>query len=195
SVHLPLDVYLGNDDPEERERSVRKCLRVIRLCSKLPKSAYVMHFESGPGVDINKFNRDERLRFVKNVGESVSMMLGHSGEEERLFCAENLNYPFGLVWPVVDELGLSVTLDVGHLEFYGFPVENHLELYLKRAGVLHMHGTFEGRDHNSLAHLRPETLASVMRSLQVGAREKVFTMEIFSENDFITSCEVMGKWL
>jgi len=195
SVHLPLDVYLGNESREERERSVRKCLRVAELCRPLPRSAYVLHFEAGQGVDINSFNRQECLRFVNNISESVSMLVEGSGEEAGKFCAENLNYPFGLVWPVIDEQGLSVTLDVGHLEFYGFPLEHHLELYLKRAGVLHMHGVTEGRDHNSLAHMRPETLAAVMKSLREGGPEKVFTMEIFSEADFLSSCEVMEQWL
>jgi sugar phosphate isomerase/epimerase len=195
SVHLPLDVYLGNEDRGVRELSVQKCMRVIGLCRHLPKSAYVMHFEGGPGVNINDFTQGERNRFVKNIGESVSMLLRESGEEPGMFCAENLNYPFGLVWPVVEELGLSVTLDAGHLEFYGFPVESHLERYLLRTRVLHMHGTLDGKDHNSLAHMKPETLAMVIRALREEAGEKIFTMEIFSEEDFLTSCEVMGKWL
>jgi sugar phosphate isomerase/epimerase len=196
SVHLPLDVYLGHEDRSERQRSVRKCMRVIELCSTLPKSAYVLHFEAGAGVDINKFGRSERLGFVCNIGESVSMLLRDCGEEPRMFCAENLNYPFDLVWPVIEETGLSVTLDAGHLEYYGFPVETHLERYLGRTRVLHMHGIFEGKDHHSLAFMKQETLGMVMRSLhQEADPEKVFTMEIFSEDDFRSSCEVMRKWL
>jgi sugar phosphate isomerase/epimerase len=195
SVHLPLDVYLGNENRNVRELSVKKCLRVIELCRLLPKSAYVMHFEAGPGVSINDFIPGERARFVKNIGESVGMLLKESGEEPGSFCAENLNYPFELVWPVVEERGLSVTLDVGHLEFYGFPVESHLDRYLPRARVLHMHGTLDGKDHNSLACMKPETLAMVIRALREEGGEKVFTMEIFSEEDFLISCEVMGKWL
>ncbi|NTU96648.1 MAG: sugar phosphate isomerase/epimerase [Chlorobiaceae bacterium] len=196
SVHLPLDVYFGNEDRKERDRSVRKCLRVIELCRTLPKSAYVMHFEDGPGIDINKFGSSDRFRFVNNIAASVTMLLRESGEESRMFCAENLNYPFELVWPMVEELGLSVTLDVGHLEFYGFPVESHLDRYLSSTRVLHMHGTLDGKDHNSLAHMNPETLGMVIRSLeQDPVGDKVFTMEIFSEDDFLSSCEVMGAWL
>ncbi len=196
SVHLPLDVYFGNESREERRRSVGKCLRIIELCRPLPKSAYVMHFESGPGVDINRFGSAEKLRFVDNIRESVSELLEKSGECADQFCAENLNYPFELVWPAVEELGLSVTLDVGHLEFYGFPVESHLERYFHRTRVLHMHGTKEGRDHNSLLHMQPDTLGMVMRYLLENPLEqRVFTMEIFSEDDFFSSCGVMERWL
>ncbi len=196
SVHLPLDVYLGHVDRKERERSVAKCLRVIDCCRSLQKSAFVMHFEAGNGIDINAFTPGEQLRFVERVRESVSMLLRKSGEEASSFCAENLSYPFELVWPVVDEYGLSITLDVGHLEFYGFPAKQHLERYLDRTRVLHMHGTFDGKDHNSLAFMNPETLGTVMKALHENpVPERVFTLEIFSEDDFMSSCKTVERFL
>ena len=105
-------------------------------------------------------------------------------------------YPFELVWPVVEEFGLSVTLDVGHLEFYGFPTGEYLERYLPHAKVLHMHGTLEGKDHNSLAFMKPEALDLVMRALMdKPVPDRVFTLEIFSEGDFDSSCKVMERFL
>ncbi len=112
------------------------------------------------------------------------------------FCVENLNYPFELVWPVVEAFGLSVTLDVGHLEYYGFPTGEYLERYLPHAKVLHMHGTLEGKDHNSLAFMKPEALDLVMKSLaDAPSPGRVFTLEIFSQEDFDSSCRVMENHL
>jgi sugar phosphate isomerase/epimerase len=196
SVHLPLDVYLGSPDRAERERSAGKCRRIIDLTEALPKSAFVMHFEAGRGVDINAFSKTERQRFADNLADSARMLLDGCGHPPELFCAENLNYPFELVWPVIEEYGFSVTLDVGHLEFYGFPTAEYLERYLSRARVLHMHGTTEGRDHNSLAFMRSEALDMVVDALRREPGEpKVFTLEIFSEADFLSSCETLERYL
>ena len=195
SVHLPLDVYLGNDDPAERERSVGKCRRIIELTRELPKSAFVMHFEAGKGVDINEFSDEERLRFAGNLADSAKMLLDGCGEPASMFCAENLNYPFEIVWPVVEQFGFSVTLDVGHLEYFGFPTTDYLDRYLSRARVLHMHGTKEGRDHNSLAYMNPEALDLVVEALRKAEGEpKVFTLEIFSEADFLSSVETLERF-
>jgi sugar phosphate isomerase/epimerase len=196
SVHLPLDVYLGHPDRAERERSVGKCLKIIELTCNLPKSAYVMHFEAGPGVDINAFSEDEKRVFIDALRDSTAMLLQGTGVSASEFCVENLNYPFEFVWPVVEEFGLSVTLDVGHLEYYGFPTIKYLERYLHHARVLHMHGTLDGKDHNSLAFMKPEVLDLVMAFLNDYPSDKrVFTMEIFSREDFETSCSVMKKRL
>jgi sugar phosphate isomerase/epimerase len=195
SVHLPLDVYLGHPDRSERERSVGKCRRIVELVRDLPKSAFVMHFEAGPGVDINGFTKAESDRFVESLRDSSAMLLDSCGEQASMFCAENLNYPFELVWPVVEDAGFSVTLDVGHLEYYGFPLGEYLHRYLPRTKVLHMHGTTEGRDHNSLAFMRHEALDQVVEALASEAgNQRVFTLEIFSEADLESSIAALGRF-
>ncbi len=196
SVHMPLDVYLGHPDRIERERSVGKCRRIAELTEILPKSAYVLHFEAGERVDINEFSGEEMLRFTEGVHDSSAMLLEQLSVPASSICVENLNYPYDLIWPVVEEHGFSVTLDVGHLEFYGFPTARYLERYLSRAKVLHMHGTREGMDHNSLSYMNPAALDMVMQALELDSgNERVFTLEIFSEEDFNTSCMTMNRFL
>ena len=196
SVHLPLDVYLGHSDRNERERSVRKCLRIIELTRNIQKSAYVMHFEAGPGIDINEFSSEENTLFVEALRDSIAMLLSGTDEASSIFCVENLNYPFELVWPVVEESALSVTLDVGHLEYYGFPTALYLERYLHKAKVLHMHGTLDRKDHHSLALMKPEALNLVMKALaEDNAIERVMTLEIFSQDDFNSSCTALQRFL
>ncbi len=196
SVHLPLDVYLGHPDRRERERSVGKCLRIIELTRDLPKSAYIMHFEAGPGVDINAFSADENILFTEALCDSIKMLLQGTAVPVSEFCVENLNYPFELVWPVVEEFGLSVTLDVGHLEYYGFPTADYLKRYLRYAKVLHVHGTVEGKDHNSLSYLKSEALELLIGELaHQPFASRVFTMEIFSQEDFDSSCKVMERFI
>jgi sugar phosphate isomerase/epimerase len=194
SVHLPLDVYLGHFDRQERERSVGKCRRIIELVRGLPKSAFVMHFEAGPGIDINAFTLDESRRFTGSLRDSSAMLLDGCGEPASMFCAETLSYPFDLVWPVIEEFGFSVTLDVGHLEYFGFPTGEYLQRYLSRSKVLHMHGTKDGRDHNSLACMNREALGTVLSALEtIGGESRVFTLEIFSEVDLESSIEALDS--
>jgi len=195
SVHLPLDVYMGHPLRAERERSAGKCLRIMELTENLPKSAYVLHFEAGPGVDINGFSDAERESFTDAVDDSSRMFLDRIGVEPSMICVENLNYPYEWIWPIVEEYGFSVTLDVGHLEYYGFSTSEYLSRYLSRAKVLHMHGTREGKDHNSLSYMNPAALDMVMQALELDSgNERVFTLEIFSEEDFNTSSITMQQF-
>jgi hypothetical protein len=59
-----------------------------------------------------------------------------------------------------------------------------------------MHGTLDGKDHNSLSFLKQETLDMVMNALmEKKDTERVITMEIFSQDDFESSCKVMQQFL
>ena len=181
SVHLPLDVYAGHLDSGERTRSVQKCLKIIELTRSLPKSAFVMHFEAGPGIDINGFTADRKCRFIDALQNSMSMLLTATDEaasEEQQLRPEEKE------------------LDIGHLEYYGYPTAQYLERYLSRAKVLHMHGSLDGKDHNSLSCMKRETLDLVMNALsEHNMPERVMTMEIFSHDDFLTSCATMQPFL
>jgi len=62
--------------------------------------------------------------------------------------------------------------------------------------VLHVHGTVDGKDHNSLSYLKPEALELLMGELALQpSASRVFTMEIFSEADFESSCGVMETFV
>lgn len=195
SVHLPLDVYLGNADTAIRERSVDKCLRVIELTGELSPSAYVMHAEAGPGIDVNFFSDGGKKCFAENVHSSLERLFSSVSIQPSGFCVETLNYPLAIIDEVIASFRLSVTLDIGHLELYGFPVREHLDRYLQGTRVLHMHGIRDGKDHKGLQFMRAETLDMVMRRLsETGDASRVFTMEIFSEDDFNASCAALMKY-
>lgn len=196
SVHLPLDVYLAHEDERVRRRSVEKCVRVIELTRELDPSAYVMHVEAGEGVDINTFSDRERQVLRERLMSSLDQLHDYGLAAPEEFAVETLNYPYEIIWPVVRQFGMSVTLDIGHLELYGFPVREHLDRYLEHARVMHMHGIKKGKDHNSLAWMRQETLELVLGALEQSPdRDRVFTMEIFTERHFRESCEVMQRYI
>lgn len=189
SIHLPLDVYLGHFEEKVRRASVEKCLRIIDLTLSLSPSAYVMHCEAGLGINVNAFREKDLQRFRGNFLASMELLLEHGSLAPADICVETLNYPIQMITPVIEQFGLSMTLDIGHLELYGFPVREHLDRYLPLVRVLHMHGVKEGKDHNGLQYMRPEILDMVMQVLFNNPDpQRVFTVEVFSENDFKTSC-------
>ena len=195
SVHLPLDVYLGNADAFVRGQSIEKCRRVIELTDVLAPSAYVMHAEAGPNIEVNGFSETEKKGFADNFRASLERLFSSISVPPSEFCVETLNYPLELIEDVIASFRLSVTLDIGHLELYGFPVREHLDRYLSRTRVLHMHGIIDGKDHKGLQHMRTETLDMVMRALSGDHNQaRVFTMEVFSENDFNASCAELMKY-
>lgn len=195
SIHLPLDVYLGHTEKGERERSVGKCLRIVELTRTLPVSAFVLHGEAGHGVDVKGFDADGLGRFRDAFADSLGMLLGAADARPEEFALETLGYPFEHLWPVADAAALSVTLDVGHLELYGYDVDAHLQRYLKRTRVLHMHGIKDGRDHKDLTHMRSSTLEKVLCALRDAPDPtRVFTMEIFSREDFEASLTALDAF-
>ncbi|WP_294343802.1 cobamide remodeling phosphodiesterase CbiR [Prosthecochloris sp.] len=195
SIHLPLDVYLCSFDPAIRERSVEKCRRIIELTEVLRPSAYVLHAEAGQGMDVNQFSKEEKTAFSDNFHTSFEKLLSAVSVKASEFCVETLNYPMQLLDKVISSFDLSITLDIGHLELYGYPVQEHLVRYLSRTRVVHMHGIKNGKDHNGLQHMRAETLNLVMQALHENRDQaRVFTMEIFSEDDFNTSCAELMKY-
>ncbi|NTV91928.1 MAG: TIM barrel protein [Chlorobiaceae bacterium] len=195
SVHLPLDTFLGHASFAERERSIEKCSRIVELTRQLPVSAFVMHAEAGPGIDIAAFGDREKTAFAAHVAESVGKLIENTGMAPSMFALETLAYPFAILEPVVEDAGLSVTLDIGHLELMGYAVDAHLQRWLGKTRVLHLHGIKNGKDHNSLQHMRQETLALVMQALSdFPNSERVVTMEIFSESDFFESAEAMEPY-
>ena len=195
SVHLPLDVYLGSADSAVRKRSVEKCCRVIELTEVLNPSAYIMHAEAEPGISISGFSDTQKKGFANNFHASLEKLFYDVSVSPSEFCVETLNYPFEILDEVISALGLSVTLDIGHLELYGFSVDDHLERYLPQTRVLHMHGIENGKDHNGLQHMRNETLDTVMKALSGNQlADRVFTMEIFSEEDLLSSVKELARY-
>ena len=196
SIHLPLDAYLGSDNGTVRERSVEKCRKIIELTQALEPSAFVMHAEAGPDVNVNMFSRSEKERFAQCFHESLDALFSSFALHPSLFCVETLNYPLTILDDVIASIGLSVTLDIGHLELYGYSVEDHLRGYLDRTRVFHLHGTCDGKDHRGLEHTRPVILDMIMKALSDNQdTSRVVTMEVFSEEDFQSSCREMMRFV
>ena len=189
TVHLPLDLKLG-EDGSERDQSLVKARRVIDCTRGLDPWAYVLHLDGKSvrtSTDANLIGRwqDHSIRALEIVSE-------WAGSPDKL-AVENLEtYPLDFIQPVLNRIPVSGCVDVGHLWLDGHDPLPYLQAALPRTRVIHLHG-IAGRDHRSLAFMPQEKVNAVFEELLRANYEGVLTLEIFSEEDFLSSLDVLEK--
>jgi len=193
SLHTPLAASLASADEARRVEGVATVLRAVEVARPLSPEAVVVHVYLGdregeaPPRDLAAFRRR---------AERSLEALAAAGLPRRAICVETLDYDFEILAPVVEALGLSVALDLGHQHRDGRPVQAVLERHLPRARVVQWHGVDpEGRDHRSLRHVPGDEARAVLATLRGACYEGALTLEVFREDDFEESLALLGRWL
>jgi len=189
TVHLPLDLKLGADG-SEHDQSLVKAKRVIDCTRGLDPWAYVLHLD---GRSVRTSTDTELIkRWQDQSVRALEIAAAWAGGPEKL-AVENLEtYPLDFIQPVLDRIPVSRCVDIGHLWLDEYDPIPYLQAALPRTRVIHMHGIAE-RDHRSLAFMPQEKVSAVWEELVRLNYEGVLTLEIFSEEDFISSLEVIEK--
>ena len=189
TVHLPLDLKLG-EDGSERDQSLIKAKRVIDCTLGLNPWAYVLHLDgrsvrtSTDKVQVTHW-QDQSVRALEIVSE-------WAGSPEKL-AVENLEtYPLDFIQPVLDRIPVCRCVDVGHLWLDGHDPIPYLQAALPRTRVVHLHGIAE-RDHRSLVFMPQEKVQAVWDELIRAKYMGVLTLEMFSEDDFNSSVKVIDR--
>jgi sugar phosphate isomerase/epimerase len=173
NVHLPLDAALAAEEPERRGEDAR--LLRLRIEQTLPwrPTSYCLHIAPSPRDPA----RAAMARWRRHAAESLTRLLRSPAAPEQI-TVETLDYPFERVEPLVEEFGLSVCVDLGHLFLHGFDPLPLFERHGNRIKVIHLHGVARGRDHLSLDRMASAFLP-VVRELLAGYRG-VVSIEVFS---------------
>jgi len=183
TVHLPLDLRLA-DDGSPRHISIEKARRVIDCTRELDPWAYVLHLD-GKSV-CNGAEPGAMQRWQEQAVQSLEIVGEWAGGVQKL-AVENLEgYPLDFYQPVLERIAVSRTVDIGHLWLDGHDPVAYLRTALPRTRVIHIHG-IDGRDHKSLVHVSTEALRAVLDELVRADYRGVLTVEVFSEDDFLTS--------
>ena len=189
TVHLPLDLKLG-EDGSERDQSLVKAKRVIDCTAALDPWAYVLHLD-GRSVRTST-DADSIRRWQDSSVRALEIVSEWAGGADKL-AVENLEtYPLDFIQPVLARVPVSRCVDVGHLWLDGHDPVPYLQEALPRTRVVHMHGIAE-RDHRSLAFLPQEKVHAVLQELVRANYQGVLTLELFSEEDFLSSLDVLGS--
>jgi sugar phosphate isomerase/epimerase len=183
TVHLPLDLRLGADG-DEQHVSLVKARRVIEATRALQPWAYVLHLD---GKEVRQSADPLALaRWQDQSVRALEIAAGWAGRPE-LLAVENLeSYPLDFLEPVLARIPVSRCVDIGHLWCDGHDPLPFLARALPRTRVIHLHG-ISGRDHKSLAHVPIEQLDPALGFLLERQYAGVLTLEIFSEDDFLSS--------
>ena len=189
TVHLPLDLKLG-ERGSERDQSLVKAKRVMDCTRQLDPWAYVLHLD-GRSVRTST-DADVLARWQDRSVRALEIAAEWAGGMEKL-AVENLeNYPLDFIDPVLERVAVSRCVDIGHLWLDGLDPLPYLQAALPRTRVVHMHGLAE-RDHRSLAFMPQEKVRAVWDELVRLDYKGVLTLEIFSEEDFLSSLDVIRK--
>ena len=190
TVHLPLDLKLG-ENSSERDISLIKAKRVMDCTRELDPWAYVLHLNGRSVKDSKDDNvllkwQDQSVQALKIVADWASSM-------EKL-AVENLEgYPVDFISPVVNRVPVSRCVDIGHLWLDGIDPAPYLQSALPRTRVIHLHGIAE-HDHRSLAFMPQEKVQIVLRELIRANYQGVLTLEMFSQDDFLSSLDTIKKF-
>jgi sugar phosphate isomerase/epimerase len=191
NVHLPIDIFLGDESEEIRSKGVCIVKRVIERTLCLNPSVYILHF------DLRKSDgqqeRDVKAwqsRIIRSVEELVE-----NGIESNRISIETLDYPFEWIEDIVKEFGFSICLDIGHILIHGQDLRLYLKKYLADTSIVHLHGFQNGIDHLGIDRLPESPLKLILSSLR--DYRGIVSIEVFSIEDLkgslITLEEIWGR--
>ena len=185
TVHLPTDLALGAASRGERQEGIAEILRLMDQLALLGPQSFDLHLV-----------REQELpeaAWLENLAASLRELSGALGEQKRLVAVENIEYPYGLVAPLVAEYGFSVCLDLGHLVHYGHDLAEGLGL-LPQVRHLHYHGVRDGRDHQALTDM--EQARMLGKRLAEAGYDGVVTLEMYSLKKLKGSLALLAEaWL
>ncbi len=190
TVHLPLNLCLGSPDEGVRDAAVSTCRRIIAHARLLEPFAFILHLDI-PADPIPSYASLQAWR--KRTAESVLRMLPKEVSPKRI-CIENLDYPFEWVSPLVEEMGLSICFDVGHLLLSGARPTAFLDTFGPRIRVVHLHGVKGTKDHMPVSCLAPALLQRLYTRLSGDPfTHRVVTLEVFDAEHLRESMRTMEK--
>ena len=190
TVHLPLDLRM-DDDGGPGHISLEKARKVIDCTRDLAPWAYVAHLDGRavlpPGTPPADFQHWQAASI-----QALELVGAWAGGMQQV-ALENLEgYPLDFHAGVLARSAVSRAVDIGHLWLDGHDPLVTLREALPRTRVVHIHGLQAGRDHGSLAHVPAAGLRAVLDLLTRARYTGVLTLEIFSEEDFLGSMEVLS---
>jgi len=182
TVHLPTDLALGATARAKRQEGIAEILRLMTQLAPLAPQSFDLHLALEADLPTTTW--------LDNLAASLQELSVALGEEKRLVAVENIEYPFGLVAPLLAEYGFAVCLDFGHLVHYGHDLEEGLAL-LPQVRHLHYHGVRNGRDHQALVDA--EQTRVLLRRLDKAGYDGVVTLEMYSLEELTASLALLDE--
>ncbi len=162
-VHLPLDLPWADG----AERVAGAVLGLARLVDFLSPGGFVLHPPGRP---------DELARLAR-------LLMAEGVRPEALLVENIKGRDLEAMWPVIEDLGLGVCLDLGHMLVHGQEDFLGLPGLAGRVGMVHLNAPDPQKPsrHASLALLDARGRELMARLLECLAPEGVAVLELFNE--------------
>lgn len=182
TVHFPSELD-ARGSRRKLEQSVDKCLKIIELFAPLSPFSWILHVTRDRDME-------EGLNWQKNVAAGLKKLTMAIPESKRI-CVENVDYDLVCLQNAIEESGVSICLDIGHLINMQMAVMEQVERYFDKTRVVHLHGVRQdGSDHVDLSHFDAQLLKQIFARYGECGEERVITLEVF-EHDFLRSIRVL----
>jgi sugar phosphate isomerase/epimerase len=189
NIHLPIDIFLGDQDEEVRLRGISVVKKVIERTVCLKPSLYTLHFDIR---DQNGREETDIKGWRNRILRSAEEMKEEGIELERI-AIETLSYPFEWIEDIINKFGFSICLDIGHILIYNLDMHGYLKKYLTQTSIIHFHGVDDGVDHLGIEKLNGKTLDLILSELRNFTG--ILSLEVFSFDDLKNSLMVLEqKW-
>ncbi|NHJ40439.1 MAG: sugar phosphate isomerase/epimerase [Asgard group archaeon] len=161
SVHLPLwGIEPAAFNKHIRDASITAFIDCIELTMPLDPVCWIIHPTGALTVEFLHMNLPDFAKefiigqFGTFVEESIGKLLDKINIPSKKIAVENIEFPFEVMEPIIEEYDLSICFDTGHLlaGYSGdYDVLDFFDRYLDRIIELHLHdGAFPRIDHKPL---------------------------------------------
>ena len=202
TVHLPfLWVDAASLNEQIRQASARCLRQTAELTQPVEVETYVLHLWGFTTAVVtaelrHPAQREAALALVMDQAERSLSELAEIVPVGDL-CVENLEDPlFDMVWPRLEQSGVSICLDVGHLAWHEATELDFLARHADRVREVHLHDTlrsqagdlYEIQDHLALGQGDVD-YATVLQELEATGYEGAVILEVNNLPDLQTSLE------
>lgn len=183
NVHLPGDLFFGDPNPSARAGFRETTLRFYERTLPLDPTLYILHLDSRRADGTTE---PDPFAWADRMEESLSALMKDELDPGRV-AVENLEYTPDRLMPFVEKMGLQLCLDIGHIILYGHDLRVHLDRFLSKSAMIHLHGVRKGVDHIGVQWISKGDWEMICRLL--ADYDGGLSIEIFSLDDLATSLD------
>jgi sugar phosphate isomerase/epimerase len=168
TAHLPFwSIELASFNEHIRKASVESTIESIEIVKPLDPEAYVLHVTGDLGAYVSSLNYSGNVvpllctLLAGYAATSIEEILSRTEINPRKVAIENVEFPFDIMRPVIDDLDTGICFDTAHLlsqmsgtesimDFYHAHKDRITEVHLQDGTITRYDGAIAREDHIAL---------------------------------------------
>ncbi len=168
TAHLPFwSIELASFNEHVRKGCIESTIESIELTKPLNPEAYVLHTTGDLGAYVSSLNYGGSVvqllctLLAGYAATSVEEIISRTEIDPRKLAIENVEFPFDIMRPVIDDLDVSICFDTAHLlsemsgtesimDFYQAHKDRITEIHLQDGTITRYDGAVAREDHIAL---------------------------------------------